>query len=251
MLVMSVAMTVLGGVVLGIGGSPGRLGWAYGVVSGVLHIGYNLCLVRMYRSGDLSQTYPVARGVSPMLVALGGALFAGEHLNGPGLLGVLLVSVGILALALRQGRLDLDSVPAALATGGFIGAYSVTDGLGVRAASDPIGFIGASNMLGGAMTVAVLVALPRVRRAALSMRRPDVGKSLAGGAASMLAYATVIWALGHAPMGAVSALRETSVVFAALLGRIFLAERLTARRMAACCVIALGAACLGLAGAPR
>ena len=247
MLVMSVTMAAVCAAALPFAGLPNAVGWAYGVLSGVLHIGYNLGLIRMYRRGDLGQTYPVARGSSPLLVGLGAALFAGEAPGPLSVAGLLMVSGGILALAFRTGRLDVESVPAALATGCFIGAYSVADGLGVRAAGNPLGYIAISNLLGGALTAATLLGLPALRGHPAG--RADTAKAAAGGAISLLAYSVVVWALGHAPMGPVSALRETSVVFAALLGRLFLGEVLTTRRVAACLVIAAGAACLGYADA--
>ncbi len=213
--------------------------------SGLIHIAYNLFLIRTYRSGDLGQTYPIARGSSPVIVTLGAAVFAGEHLNAISLAGVLLVSLGIMALALRGRRLNLGSLPWALATGACIGAYSVSDGLGVRASADQFAYIAWSCMMGSAMTGLLLAARPSVRR--VPARGIEALKAGSSGLASILAYGAVIWAMHLAPMGAVSALRETSVVFAALLGRLFLSETLTLRRVAACVVIACGAACLGYA----
>lgn len=242
MLVMSLAVAAAGAAAVPLAGLPGGAGLRFAVGSGVLHIAYNLCLVRTYRHGDLGQTYPIARGSSPVLVTLGAALFAGEHLRPASLAGVGLVSGGILALALRERRLAWANLLPALATGCCIGAYTVNDGLGVRAAASPFAYIVWSNMLGGAMTAAVLLALPRVRRT--RMPAAETLRAAVGGLASLLAYGAVIWAMHTAPMGAVSALRETSVVFAALLGRLFLAERLTLRRVAACVVIACGAAFL-------
>ncbi len=246
MLVMSLAMAAACAALLPFVGLPGPAGMRFAVISGLLHIAYNLFLVRTYRSGDLGQTYPIARGSSPVLVTLGAAAFAGERLGFASLAGVLLVSGGIVTLAVRErragGRPVLASLPAALATGCSIGAYSVTDGLGVRAASDPFAYILWSYMLGSAMTAAVLLAMKQVRSVRAPL--PETLKAAGGGLASLAAYGVVIWAMHLAPMGAVSALRETSVVFAALIGRLFLAETLTMRRVAACVVIACGAAFL-------
>ncbi len=111
---------------------PARASWGCLVFSALLHIGYNLFLVRTYRSGDLGQTYPIARGSSPLLVSLGAALFAGELPDPISMTGVVLVSGGIISLAFQGRGLGLDSLLYALGTGCFIGAYSVTDGIGVR-----------------------------------------------------------------------------------------------------------------------
>lgn len=246
MLVMSGAQALVCTAALPFLGGMTGAGWLCAAASALLHIGYNACLVRAYRTGDLGQTYPIARGSSPLLVTLGAAVAAGERLSLPALAGVGFVSCGILALALRGRRLAVDSVPAALATGCFIGAYSVADGLGARLSGHAFAYIAWSEMLGAALTALVFALPASVRR-----RRPGGAewlKSALGGVASVAAYGTVIWAMAHAPMGMVSALRETSVVFAALLGRVFLAERLTFVRLAACTVIAGGAACIAYAG---
>ena len=249
MLAMSLAVALAGAALVPFVGLPGAVGLRFAFISGLLHIAYNLFLVRTYRSGDFGQTYPIARGSSPVLVTIGAALFAGETLRPASVAGVLLVSGGIIALAVRDrgqaggSRPIVASLPAALATGCCIGAYSVTDGLGVRAATAPFAYIVWSELLGAAMTAAVLLAMPRVRR--VRAARGETAKAAAGGVISLVAYGAVIWAMHAAPMGAVSALRETSVVFAALIGRVFLAESLTRRRLAACLVIACGAAFLG------
>ncbi len=243
MLVMTLTLALTCAAALPFIGGPGPAAWRFAFLSALIHIAYNLFLLRTYRRGDFGQTYPIARGSSPVLVTLGAALFAGEHLQPASIAGVLLVSGGIVVLAVRRRQPVLASLPAALATGCCIGAYSVADGLGVRAATVPLAYLAWSEMLGSAMTAAVLLAIPRVRR----VRAPpgELLRAAAGGIASLVAYGVVIWAMHVAPMGAVSALRETSVVFAALFGRLFLHETLTRQRVAACVVIACGAAFLG------
>jgi drug/metabolite transporter (DMT)-like permease len=219
----------------------------YVVASGLLHLCYNLLLVRMYRSGDLGETYPVARGASPALIALGGSVFAGEWMGPLGIVGVGLVCVGIFMLAAaRTGdglfRLRGMSLITALATGVSIAAYSVADGLGVRASGNWVAYTGAIFVFELAMPFWYLV---RQGRAALAVSPMEAAKAASGGLISLAAYGAIIWAMQGNTMGAVSALRETSVVFAALLGAIFLGERLTGLRLAACCTIAAGAAGVG------
>jgi drug/metabolite transporter (DMT)-like permease len=158
-------------------------------------------------------------------------------------LGIVLVSAGIVALALRGGRLAAASLPAALATGVCIAAYTVVDGLGVRLGGDARAYVLWFFLCEGLTMPAILLAVRGP--AAFACRTPEAVKAIVGGVLAVLAYGVVLWAMSLGPMGPVSALRETSVVFAALLGRLFLDETLTARRVAACCVIALGAACLG------
>lgn len=223
--------------------APARTSWGCAILSAVFHVGYNLCLVRAYRSGDLGQTYPIARGTSPLLVSLGAALFAGELPDPVSMVGVILVSSGIISLAFQGRRLDLDIAPYALATGCFIGAYSVTDGIGVRLSGAPIGYTLWMSLLGGIMTPTVFL-LVRGGRGLIRGRRETL-TAAAGGIVSLLAYGIIIVAMSLGPMGPVSALRETSVVFAALIGWLFLKERLTVFRIAACTVVAVGALCIG------
>src|ERR1043166_2774665 len=133
MAIMNATLGIAGLVLLAIAGLPAQASWGFAIASGVLHWLYVALLVVTYRSGDLGETYPVARGSSPALVALGGSLLAGEWMNLLGLVGVGLVWVGIFMLAVAKGRLRHMNLPATLATGVSIAAYTVVDALGVRA----------------------------------------------------------------------------------------------------------------------
>lgn len=237
---MNLALGLMGLATLLVLGPPAPESLPCVVASGLLHILYNGLLVLTYRTGDLGQTYPIARGLSPALVAAGAALAAGEYLSAPAALGVVLVCGGILALA--RGGVGGTGLAAALATGATIAAYTVVDGLGVRRSGDWLAYTGAMFCFHLALPGWLLAV--RGREAFAAPPR-QVGLALAGGAISVAAYAVVIWAMQRGAMGAVSALRETSVVFAVLLGRLFLGERLNAGRLAASGVIALGAALIG------
>ncbi|EWY36947.1 multidrug DMT transporter permease [Skermanella stibiiresistens SB22] len=220
---------------------PNAASWPYVIASAIIHTAYNLSLVRTYRSGDLGQTYPISRGSSPVLVALGAAVFAGETLDAASSLGIALVSGGILSLAFQGRGVRADFLPAAVTTGVLIGAYTVVDGIGVRLSGDSLAYANTMFLLWSVTMPVIFLATgrrpPRYTPARTVM-------ALAGGLVSILAYGIVIWAMRHDAMGVVSALRETSVVFAALIGWIFLKEKLSARRMISCVAIALGAACL-------
>jgi drug/metabolite transporter (DMT)-like permease len=222
---------------------PARASWGCAILSALLHVGYNLFLVRTYRSGDLGQTYPIAQGSSPLLVSLGAALFAGELPDPISMAGILLVSGGIISLAFQGRRLGLDSLAYALGTGCFIGAYSVTDGIGARLSGTPVGYTIWMCLLWGIMMPPVYAVLRDWRSLIRGPRETLVAAG--GGIVSLVAYGIIIVAMSLGPMGPVSALRETSVVFAALIGRFFLHERLTAHRIAACIVVAIGALCIG------
>lgn len=241
MLIMNITVGIAGVAMMAVAGLP-SLATAYVVASGVVHLLYNALLVRMYRSGDLGETYPVARGSSPALVALGGSLFAAEWMDVVASIGIGLVCLGIFMLALAKGRLHAMNLPAALATGLCIAAYTVIDGIGVRASGNWVAYTG--GMFAFFLLVPVWY-LARRQRDKFVLPPAEAAKAASGGLISLAAYGAIIWAMQANAMGAVSALRETSVVFAALLGAAFLKERLTGLRIAACCIIAIGAACVG------
>lgn len=220
---------------------PNAASWPYVIASAIIHTGYNLSLVRTYRVGDLGQTYPISRGSSPVLVALGAMLFAHEAVNTVSAIGIALVSAGIISLAFQGKGLRADFLPAALTTGVLIGAYTVVDGIGVRLAGSSVAYTNSMFLL-WSITMPPIFFLMRGKPPAYTGMQ--TGMALTGGLVSLLAYGIVIWAMQYDAMGVVSALRETSVVYAALIGRVFLKETLTARRIASCMAIALGAACL-------
>lgn len=223
--------------------APAPGSWFYAVLSAVLHVGYNLFLVRSYKVGDLGQTYPISRGSSPVMITLGAAVFAGETVGATALLGIALVSIGIISLAFKKRRFAVPSLPYALGTGCFIAAYSVTDGIGVRLSGAPMAYTVWMCALWGVLMPALYIGLRGAR--SLFSLRPGFTTAFVGGLVSLLAYGIVIYAMSAAPMGAVSALRETSVLFAALIGYFFLGESLTARKLLACVVIATGTIIIG------
>jgi len=227
---------------------PARASWPYAALSALLHVGYNLFLVRSYRSGDLGQTYPIARGSSPLLVTLGAAFFAHELPDPVSMAGVALVSAGLISLAFQGRALGRDGLLAALGTGCFIGAYSVTDGIGARLSGSAIGYTVWMCLLWGVLAPPVYVLLRDWRSLVRGPRETWIAAG--GGIVSLIAYGIIIVAMSMGAMGAVSALRETSVVFAALIGRVFLRERLTGHRIIACLVVAAGALCIGHGGRP-
>ena len=242
MAMMNATLGVGGLLLLAVAGLPAPASWIYVLASGVLHWIYVALLVVTYRSGDLGETYPVARGSSPALVALGGSILAGEWMGLLGIAGVGLVCAGIFMLAAAKGRLRHMNLPWALATGVSIAAYTIVDGIGVRASGNWLGYTAAMFAF---FIGAPLWFLARYGIGFFRASGNEILKAAGGGVISIAAYGAIIWAMQSNPMGAVSALRETSVVFAALLGAAFLGERLTAQRIVACLVIAAGAVCVG------
>jgi drug/metabolite transporter (DMT)-like permease len=245
---MSIAIATVSTFVVLFTPRPAYAAWPYIVASGLVHIFYNVTLVQSYRRNDLAQAYPIARGSSPLLVTLGAALFAHEAIGPLHIFGILMISGGIIAIALEGSRVSRAGALAALTTGATIAVYTVIDGIGVGR-SDGQALAYTAWMFLFYWLMPVLFVAMRGRAALWTPVRAApmaLGSSLVGGLVSIAAYGIVIWALQSGAMGAVSALRETSVVFAVLIGRMFLRETVSGKRWLACVVVAAGAVCLGL-----
>ncbi len=228
---------------------PAVASWPCLFASVVIHHGYYLALGYGYRHGDLSHVYPIARGIAPPLVALVAWGFAGESPGALGLVAILVISGGILSLAFTDdGRLGaLKPLGFALATGVTIAGYTLSDGLGGRRAGDVFGYIAwlfAIDALPFALVVAYRYRA-RLGEALGRAWRP----AAAGGVLAAAAYALVIWAMTRAPMAQVSALRETSVIMAALIGTRLLREPFGRRRIFAAGLVAVGVVLLEVARA--
>ncbi|GAB2824255.1 DMT family transporter [Actinocorallia aurea] len=230
---------------LALTGLPAAPAWPYLLASVVIHIGYLLLLARSYTLGDFSQVYPVARGSAPLVVALAAALL-GEHLSGLQLVGLAAVCGGLAALALvgRSAAPTGPALAAALATGLAIAAYTVVDGLGVRVADGAHKYTAWLFLLEGSLT-ALGVVLLRGRRV-LSAPRKLWAMSAIGGLVSTLSYGIVIWAQTRGALAEIAALRETGVIWGAVIGALFFAERLGPRRITAAAIVALGVILLNL-----
>jgi len=211
---------------------PATASWPYLAFSVGLQVVYSWFLVLAYRLADLGQVYPMVRGSVPLLVTLGAAVFAGERLSVPAVSGIALVSLGIMSLALGKGRAHPKAVVAALANSVIIATYTVTDGIGARLSGNSFTYVSWIFVLYGVVMPTAFMAA----RGKLVVRwsAPETRTALLAGIVQLVTYGTVIWALTMAPIGPVSALRETSIVFAAVIARIFLSEPLTARRLGAC-----------------
>ncbi|WP_159952097.1 DMT family transporter [Rhizobium sp. 18065] len=223
---------------------PDLAAWPYIVLSASLQVGYSLFLVAAYRHGELGQVYPIVRGSVPLLVTLGGFLFFGELLGPYQTLGVALVAAGIMSLSLGKTRAATSSLLFALATGFIIACYSTVDSKGVKLVEQPVAYAMWVLFLFGVM---ICVTYGVLRRGLLIDFRASVTwKAFAGGVVAMMAYGLVVVAYSFAPAGLVTAVRETSVVFAVLIGAAFLGEPLTVKRVAACLTVAAGAICVSL-----
>ncbi len=225
---------------------PARQSWPYLLASVAIHTAYFTALIGAYRGGDFSPAYTLMRGTAPMLTALGGWI-AGERLAGSQWLGVVLVSGGVAAmgtLGRRRGAATAGATAWALGNAVVIAAYTLVDGRGVRLSGHAPSY---------ALWLLSLAVLPLLAWTLATRGREAVGyaarrwrRGLLGGALIVTAYSLVLWSMTRAPVAAVAALRETSVVFAALIGAWLLKEPFGAVRAAAAAVVAAGAALLKL-----
>jgi drug/metabolite transporter (DMT)-like permease len=243
---MGIAQAAVGALVLAVTGLPYRAAIPFVLTSAVIHVAYDLALMNSYRLGAFNQTYPIARGTSPLVVAAGAYLLAGEHLGAAALAGVAVLAAGLMSLAFSGGRLtrqDAPAVGAAVLTGLTIAGYTLVDGLGVRQAHDPWAYTALLFLLQGVP----MAGLAAVRRPLTAWRdRTSLERGLLAGLLSVVAYGVVLWAQTKAPLAEVAAIRETSVVFAAVIGTLVLGEGFGRRRVAAAVVIATGIVLIGL-----
>lgn len=217
----------------------------YIIIGALLHTGYQLFLLYSYRIGDLNQVYPLARGVAPLVVACVSVAFLGVQLDLIELSAIGIIASGIMSLALvrrSDGVRNYRAAFLAIATGGFIAAYSLVDGLGARVASTSLGFYGCLSIL-NAIIFSIIVKFLRPGTLETAILK-NYKLALGGGCASFTAYALVIWAFTMAPIALVTALRETSIIIALFLGVFVLNERLDILKLFASMVTLLGAGLL-------
>ena len=229
-------------------GLPVAAAWPWVIASVLIHLFYFAGLIESYRAGDMGQVYPIARGSAPLLTAAGTALLIGEHTAPVAWLGIVLLAGGVILLSLRGGRdlaqLDRRAVGFALFTAVTICAYSLVDGMGARTAGNAHAYT-AAMFLGNGIIMAAYALVRRGAGAVASMM-PHWRIGLIGGALSYVAYAIVIWAMTVAPIAIVAALRETSVLFGALIAVVVLREPLRPVRIAAALTIVVGLALIRL-----
>ena len=200
----------------------------YIIISAFIHQGYQWFLLTAYRYGDYTKVYPVARGSGPVIVTIVSLLFLGVILSGYELIGILIVSIGILSLSFQDSEAfrNKKAILFALLTGLFIGLYSMIDGYGARVSMSPLSYIGFSFILNALMFPFFLKFMDQPN---ITKRVFNKAKSLfiIGGTFSYIVYAIVVWGFTKAPIPLVSTLRETSIIFALLIGTFFLKERFT------------------------
>lgn len=229
-------------------GLPIPAAWPWVAASIVFHLGYYIGLTEAYRTGDMGQVYPIARGTAPLLTAIVSTTVIGERLALLGMIGIATLIAGVFLISLRGGRdlarLDRRTLAFALFTSLMIAGYSLVDGVGARVSGNAGAYI-AALFVGDGLMMAIFAFARRGLDVTVDMGR--YWKSgLAGGTLSLLAYAIAIWAMTVAPIAIVAALRETSVLFGAAIAVVFLKEPLRASRIVAALLIVIGLALMKL-----
>ena len=229
-------------------GMPDPASWIFIVASLIIHFLYYITLAEAYRTGDLGQVYPIARGAAPLLTALASTVVLSEPIGLLGWIGLLTLTSGIGLLSIRGGgelpHLQRRAILFALATAASIAAYSIVDGLGARASRAALAYAAVLFVLDGVMMLTFGLAW----RGRLMFQGVDKfwPTLLIGGTLSSVSYAIAIWAMTKAPLALVVAVRETSVLFAALLSVVLLKERIVPFRIIAATLVVAGLAIIRL-----
>lgn len=221
---------------------PASSSWPYLVASSVIHLLYFGSLAEAYRTGDLGQVYPIARGAAPLMTATAGTLIVGEYLSVLAWGGIIALALGVLLLSLRGGRdlakLDKRAVGFALFTAVTICTYTIVDGVGARVSGHPVSYV-----LWGFVGICIFLvpyALYRNGRTLFTDAVQFWPRGLAGGALQVVSYSVALWAMTLAPIAIIASLRETSVLYAALIAVFVLGEPFRAIRIVAAILIVAG-----------
>jgi drug/metabolite transporter (DMT)-like permease len=224
--------------------APASASWPNIGISGLLHVVYYILVAEAYTHGGIALAYPLMRGIAPMLATLAGWALLGEALPALAWAGILSICAGVVLLARRRGEAsERKAIGFALANAAVIAAYTLNDAIGGRASASPVAYTLWMEVVSAPFAVAWLW---RGRLSAFP-NRAALLRAGGGAACSLATYALAVWAMTQAPVAIVAALRETSMLFALMLARVFLHERPGWRGWAAAAVIAGGAALLRLA----
>ncbi|MDQ6621125.1 MAG: EamA family transporter [Pseudomonadota bacterium] len=219
--------------------------WKFAAASTAIHFAYYFTLAHAYRTGDLSFVYPLMRGTAPLLVTILGIVLLGEMPSLHAGVGIVLICAGIVSIAfVRKERHPPGAARWAFANAAIIGAYTLVDGAGARASGNALGYVAWLIFLEG-MPFLLWVRVRYGPSATVYVQR-CWRRGLLAGAGSIAAYGIVLWAMTRAPVAAVAALRETSVLFAALFGALFLREGFGLARVAGAVSVVAGIAALKL-----
>lgn len=240
MLLLTLGNALVGVPVILLAPFPGAEVWPWLIASGAIHTLYQVALMLAFEQGDLSRAYPISRGAAPLMVAVVSVAFLADRLDAAEALGIAILGLGIIGMA--NGALQAGEsrrlVPYALLTACATAAYTLVDGLGARVMGAPVAFVGWLLILSAIGTIPVIWLMRGADPFRTMHRHVRVG--LFAGLASFASYAIAVWAMTVAPIALVAALRETSILFAVLIGWLAFGERMDRTKIAAAFLIVLG-----------
>ncbi len=207
-----------------------------------IHFLYFWFLLNTYRVGDFSQVYPISRGSAPLIVLILGTIFVGEYLSPMQVVATIIISLGILSLSYKEGTLAIIPVSYALGTAFCIAGYTIVSGIGVRIANSFVVYAGWLEAVCG-LAVVIFTFLKRKRKI-LTYIRTQWMQGLFVGILSISGFAAALWAMTSYPLAPIAALRETSIIFAAIIGAFALKEGYAKKRISAACIVVAGIAIL-------
>ena len=220
----------------------------YIFISAIFLAGYEWCLLSAYRLEDYTKVYPIARGSAPIFIVIISLLFFSINISKFEFAGILMISLGIIILGFKNFKTinNYSAIFYAIATGFFISCYSITDGFGGRKSLSPLNYTAWLMIFNASVTFPILLIIMKKTRALRGVFAKGKKIFLLGGPLSFIAYATVVWAFTYAPVPLVAALRETSIIFALLIGSLFLKEKLTLLKISSISIIFIGVVFLKL-----
>ena len=213
----------------------------YIFVSAIFLTGYEWCLLSAYRLEDYTKVYPIARGTAPIFIVILSLLLLNINISGSELIGILVISFGIIILGFQNIKTfkNYSAIVYAVATGIFISCYSISDGFGGRLSNSPLNYT-AWLMILNAVFFSILLKIMNMPRIPLKVLSEGKKIFFIGGTLSYIVYGTIVWAFTQAPVPLVAALRETSIIFALLIGTFFLKEKFTLLKVTATFIIFFG-----------
>jgi len=240
---MSLATFVVALPMLFVFAPPNPASWGFIIASATVQVGYSVLLAQAYQSGGLSDVYPLVRGSAPVFVTLLSYVFVHQHITAQTALGIICICGGVTWIVHERKLSSLASALPALATGLTVAGYVTLDGAGAGISGSPGGYSACIFLLYGLLMPICYLAIRRSIPADIKLK--SVATAFLGGLVSLLGYTAMVAALSFGHLGAVSALRETSIVFSAVIGRLILKEPLSRDRLFACATVTLGAVLIG------